>query len=98
METIFMNTKIRKKNETNKFVLNLLQRLDLRSSNNHFALQDFPIYYKWKNIRKKYKNNKIKIIVSTWNDEFELPDGSSISVRHSRLYRVHYKKTQNIAH
>ena len=29
-----------------------------------------------KNIRKQYKNNKLKIIAPTWNDEFELLDGS----------------------
>ena len=52
------------------------QRLDLRSSDKHAALQNLSIYYKWKNIRKQYKNNKLKIIVPTYNDEFELPDGS----------------------
>ena len=36
----------------------------------------FKIYYTWKNIRKQYKNNKLKIITPTWNDEIELPDGS----------------------
>ena len=30
----------------------------------------------WKNIRKQYKNNKFKVIAPTWNDEFELTDGS----------------------
>ena len=30
----------------------------------------------WKNIRKQHKNNKLEIISSTWNDDFELPDGS----------------------
>ena len=30
----------------------------------------------WKSIRKQCKNNKLKIIAPTWNDEFELPDGS----------------------
>ena len=30
----------------------------------------------WKNIRKQYKNNKLEITTSTWNDEFKLPDGS----------------------
>ena len=30
----------------------------------------------WKNRRKMYKNNKLKIIAPIWNDEFELPDGS----------------------
>ena len=30
---------------------------------------------------EKYKNNKLKLIAPTWNDEFELPDGSySVSV------------------
>ena len=28
-----------------------------------------------KKTRKQYKNNKVKIIASTWNDEFKLPDG-----------------------
>ena len=31
---------------------------------------------KYKNIRKQCKNNKLKILTPTWNDEFELPDGS----------------------
>ena len=52
------------------------QRLDLRSSNKHVVLQNLSIYYTWKNIRKQYKINKLKIIAPTWNDEFELPDGS----------------------
>ena len=30
----------------------------------------------WKNIRKKFKNNKLKIIAPTWNDKFELLNGS----------------------
>ena len=59
-----------------KFVLKLLWKLDLRSSNKRFALQNLPIYYTWKNIRQQYKNNKLKVIAPTWNDEFELPDGS----------------------
>ena len=76
METLFMNTKNSKTNEPHKFVLNLSQRLDLRRSNTHVALQNLSIYYTWKNIRKQYKHNKLKIIAPTWNDEFKLPDGS----------------------
>ena len=71
-----MNTENSKTNEPHKFVLNLSQRLDLRSSNKHVALQNLSIYYKWKNIRKQYKNHKLKVIAPTWNDEFDLPDGS----------------------
>ena len=29
----------------------------------------------WKNIRKQYKNNNLKIIAPAWTDEFELPNG-----------------------
>ena len=59
----------------------LSQKLDLRSSNKHVALQSLSIYYTLKNIRKQYKNNNLEIIAPTWNDEFELPDGSySVSV------------------
>ena len=25
--------------------------------------------------KKQYKDNKLKIIAPTWNDEFEMPDG-----------------------
>ena len=67
-----MNRKSSKTNKPHKFVLNLSQRLDLRSSNKLVALQNLSIYYAWKNIRKQFKNDRLKIIVSTWNDEFEL--------------------------
>ena len=54
-----------KTNETHKFVLNLSQKLDLRSSNKNVPLQNLFIYYMWKNIRQHYKNNKLKVITST---------------------------------
>ena len=44
METIFMNTGNSKTSEPHKFVLNLSQRLDLRSSDKHVALQSLSIY------------------------------------------------------
>ena len=76
MKTIFMNTENSKTNEPHTFVLNFSQRLDLRSSNKHVALQNLSIDYTWKDIRKQYKNNKPKIIAQTWNDKFELSGGS----------------------
>ena len=36
----------------------------------------FKTYLFIAHIRKEYKNNKLKIIARTWNDELELPDGS----------------------
>ena len=76
METIFMNLENSKTNEPQKFVLNLSQRIDLRSSNKHVILQNLSVYYNWKNIKQLYKNNELKILALTWNDEFELPHGT----------------------
>ena len=71
-----MNIENNKTSEPHKYFLDLSQRSDLRSSEERVALQNVSIYYTSKNIRKQYKNNKLKIIAPTWNDEFELPDGS----------------------
>ena len=53
METKFLNTENSKTNEPHQLVLNLSQRLDLKSSNKHVALRNLSIYYSWKNIRKQ---------------------------------------------
>ena len=37
---------------------------------------NLSIYYTWKNIKSAYNNNKFKTSAPTWNDEFDLPDGS----------------------
>ena len=67
-----MNKENSKMNEPHKFVIKLSQRLDLRSSNKSVALQNLCIYYTWKNVRKQYKNNNLKVIALMWNDKFEL--------------------------
>ena len=56
METIFMNTENRKTNEPYKIVLKLSQRLDFKSSNKYVTLQNWSIYYTWKNIKQQYKD------------------------------------------
>ena len=53
-----MNTENSKANEQHNAFLNLSQRLDLRSSDKHSALQELSTYYTWKNIRQQYKNKK----------------------------------------
>ena len=40
------------------------------------ALANLSIYYTWKNIKTDYNNNKFKISAPTWNETFNLPDGS----------------------
>ena len=40
------------------------------------ALANLSIYYTWKNVKSIYNNNKFKILAPTWNETFDLPDGS----------------------
>ena len=76
METFFMNTKSSKTSEPHRFKYNLIDRLDLKNLNKNMALASLSIYYTWKNVKLIYNNNKFKISAPTWNDTFDLPDGS----------------------
>ena len=77
METIFMNTKNSKKtNEPHRFRLDLTDKLNLKNPKKNMALANLSIYYTWKNIKTEYNNNKFKIFAPTWNETFDLPDGS----------------------
>ena len=71
-----MNTENRKTNERHKFRLSLSDKLNLKNPNKNIALGNLSIYYTWKNIKSAYNNNKFKISAPTWNDTFDLPDGS----------------------
>ena len=71
-----MNKGNSKTYESHKFVLNLSEKLDLRSSNKHVALQTCLFITRGKKKDSSTKNNKLKITVPTQNDESELPDGS----------------------
>ena len=76
METFLMNTKHSKTNEAHMFKYNLIDKLNLKNPNKNMALANLSTYYTWKNVKSIYKNNKFKISSPTWNDTFDLPDGS----------------------
>ena len=76
MGTIFMNSENSKTSEYHVLVLKLTDKLDLRRGQKTVALSNLSIYYMWKIIKSSYNNNKFKISAPTWNEEFELPDGS----------------------
>ena len=71
-----METLNSKTNESNKFIYQFTDKLNLKNPNKNIALANLSIYYAWKNIKSEYNNNKFKIFAPTWNDEFNLPDGS----------------------
>ena len=77
METIFMNTENTKTNESNKFIYQFTNKRNLKTpKNKNIGLVNLSIYYTWENIRSEYNSNKFKISAPTWNDNFDLPDGS----------------------
>ena len=76
METFFMNTKNSKTSEPHRLKYNLIDKLDLKNPNKNMALPSLSIYYTWKNVKSTYNDNKFKISAPTWNDTFDLPDGS----------------------
>ena len=76
METKFMNTENSRTNESNKFIYQYTDKLNLKNPNKNNALANLSIYYTWKNIMSEYNNNRFKIHAPTWNDTFTLDDGS----------------------
>ena len=75
MNAIFMNSENSKNIKSHVLILKLTNKLDLRIDEKIIGLWNLSIYYTWKNIKSSY-NNKFKISAPTWNDKFELPDGS----------------------
>ena len=77
MDTMFMNSENSKTSEPYILILKLIDKLDLSRGERSIALSNLSIYYTWKNIKGLYNSNKFKISASTWNDKFELADGSN---------------------
>ena len=76
MDTIFINSENSRTPMPHILTLKLANKLDLRFGEKVIALSNLSIYYTSKNIKSTYNNNKFKISLPTWSDEFKLPDGS----------------------
>ena len=58
-----MNTENSKTNESNKFIYQFTDKLNLKTPNNkNIGLVNLSIYYTWKNIKSAYNNNKLKYL------------------------------------
>ena len=72
-----MNQETSKTNNSKKIICQFTDRLNLKiPKNKNIELFNLSICYKWKNIKSAYSNNKFKISALSWNDEFDLLDGS----------------------
>ena len=65
-----------KTDKSNKFICQFTDELNLKNPNKNSALANLSIYYTWKNNKFECNNNKFKTSAPTWNDEFNLSDGS----------------------
>ena len=71
-----MNAENSKTSEPHRFKFDLTDKLNLKDPKKNMALVNLSIYYTCENIKSEYNNNKFKVSPPTWNDTFDLPDGS----------------------
>ena len=71
-----MNSENSKTSKPHILKLELTDKIDLRLDKKVISLSNLSIQCTWSDIKSLYNNNKFKISASTWNEEFELPDGS----------------------
>ena len=98
MGTIFINSENNKTSKPHVLILNLTDKIDLRRGKKSIALWNLNIY-RWKNMKYSLDNNEFKISAPTWNDEFELPDGSysvsDIQNYFEYIFLINGEKTDN---
>ena len=92
-----MSTANSKTKHLNKFVYNFTDKLNLKNPNKNIALANLSICYIWKNVKSDYNNNKFKISAPTWNDTFDVPDGSYSIAALQNYFKYINKKHETIA-
>ena len=94
-----MNSENSKTSEPRVLILKLTEKLDLKRVETIIAQSNPSIYQTWKNIKSSCDNNKFKILAPSWNDKFELPDGSSsvsiIQDYFEYIFKKHRENTEN---
>ena len=91
-----MNTANSKTSESNKFIYYFTDKLNLKNPNKCITLANLSMYYTWKNVKSSYNNNKFKISVPTWNDMFNVPDGSYSIAALQNYFEYIIKKHETI--
>ena len=72
---IILNSTNSKTSDTHRLLLNLADKVNLKRSDKYVALSNLTCTIHGK-IWKKIRQEQNKISTPTWNEEFELPDGS----------------------
>ena len=87
-----MNSENSKTSKSNVLALKLTNKLDLRIGEKAIALSNLSIYSTWRNIKSSYNNNKFKTSAPTWDDKFELSDGSYSVLNIQEYFESIFKK------
>ena len=95
MKTIFMNSENSEISESHRFKLDVTDKRNLKYPKKNIVLANLSIYYTRKNIKSEYNNNKLKISAATWNDTFDLPNGSYSIADIQDYFEFVIKKTRN---
>ena len=66
-----MSSENSKASDLHRLLFNLSDKINLKRSNKYVGLSYLTIYYTWKNVKKSYKNNKLKISAPTWNENLK---------------------------
>ena len=88
-----MNSKNTETYDPHSLLFNLTDKINFTRSDKYVSLSNLSIYYICKNVKRSYKNNKFKISTSTWNEKFELPDGSYSLSDIQDYFEYIFKKT-----
>ena len=60
-----MNSENSKTSDPQRLLINITYKINLKKSDKYAALSNLNIYYTWKNIKKSYKNKKLKLSAPT---------------------------------
>ena len=52
MNSTFMNSKNSKTSDSNRLLLNLIEKIDLKRKDKYISLSNLILHYTWKNIKK----------------------------------------------
>ena len=93
-----MSTENNKTNESNKFIYQFTDKLNLKTLNNkNIEFVNSRIYCTWKTMKSGWNNNKFKIFGPTWNHEFDLPNGSFSISEFQDYFEFIIKKHETLA-
>ena len=91
MEAIFMNPNNSRRSDFHRLLLNLADKINLKTSSKYVASSNLNIFYAWKNIKKSWKI--INLRCQLWHEtKVWIIWWIIFCIRYSRIFWVYIKK------